>query len=84
MYTMHDLSRFEFCVTLITLRCCKLELKCHLIVCLFCDNCSKQISQLVSDVQHLQVTQNRLKESGANEVKGRFKMFLTCALKTVH
>ena len=28
-----------------------------------------QISQLVSDVQHLQVTQSRLKESGANEVR---------------
>ena len=27
-----------------------------------------QISQLVSDVQHLQVTQSRMKESGANEV----------------
>ena len=29
---------------------------------------SLQISQLVSDVQHLQVTQSRMKESGANEV----------------
>ena len=28
-----------------------------------------QISQLVSDVQQLQVMQNRLKESGANEVE---------------
>ncbi|KAL9980107.1 hypothetical protein ACROYT_G008650 [Oculina patagonica] len=28
----------------------------------------RQISQLVSDVQHLQVTQSRLKESGANEI----------------
>ncbi|KAJ7375021.1 intra-Golgi vesicle-mediated transport [Desmophyllum pertusum] len=28
----------------------------------------RQISQLVSDVQHLQVTHSRLKESGANEI----------------